>query len=128
MLSTDEPVASSPTIQQFEAEPQATALRPVFNPGGNEDTTDHDVPSHWRGTAEVLSGVPGPTAQHAEDDVQVTELSPSEVGDDTVDHEVPFQWTMKAWGTGLPLLELSVPTAQQSEELVQVIAPREVLS
>jgi hypothetical protein len=41
---------------------------------------------------------------------------------------VPFHCTMKALGVGLLVLELSVPTAQQFEALVQVMASRAVLS
>jgi hypothetical protein len=129
MLWRDEPTESSPTIQQFEEVPHATALRPVLVPGGS-DPADHALPLHWRRlpVAPPLPPGPGPTAQHADDDVHVTESSPPAVGTETVDQLVPFHWTTKAWGTGLLVLELSVPTAQQLDALVQAIDPSAVLS
>jgi hypothetical protein len=104
-------------------------LRPVLVPGGS-DAADHVLPLHCKRVPAALpvAGGPGPTAQHAEDVVQVTESSPPAVGADTVAQLVPFHWTMKAWGAGLVVLELSVPTAQQFEALVQAIDPSTVLS
>jgi len=128
---TDVPVESSPITQQLEDDPQATAFRPVVETGSV--TVDHVVPFHWRRipgtrTPPVFAAGPGPTAKHADDDVQVTESSPAAVGVDVDDHDVPFHPTTNACGDGLCVLELSVPTAQQSEALVQVTAPREVPS
>jgi hypothetical protein len=130
MLVVVDPTVTSPTIQQFEEEEQVTALSPVFVPTDDE-TSDQDVPFHCSSTplAVLDDGMGlGPTAQQAEDDVQVTDPRPSVVGGATADQALPFHCTMKALGVGLLVLELSVPTAQQFEALVQVIASRAVLS
>jgi hypothetical protein len=129
MLWRDEPVEFPPTIQQLEEDPHATASRPVLVPGGS-DCTDHELPSHWSRVpaAPPVAAGPGPTAQQADDDVQVTESRPPAVGGDAADQLVPFHWTINACGAGLVVLELSVPTAQQFDALVQVRAPRAVLS
>ena len=118
MLDSDDPDPLSPTIQQFEDDPHATAFNEVLVPGS--ETADHEVPSHCSNVPEVAVTSPGPTAQQAESEVHATELSPPAVGVDAVDQLVPSHATTKAWGAGLLVLELSVPTAQQSDELTQV--------